>query len=386
MKILIICPGFQRSNIRKQPWRYIYEIARYFQKDNEVTLITDNSEKFPEFNIINIKKLFIPLNGESKELLDVINEISPDRCIMLMGLSSFLRIGYKINQPVIGVFTSPLYSIGELIRTVGLRDLIEYRRYTFIHIVNSLIPSYFIRKWSHCFEKMVFLSQDTEKKMIKKGFPKEKSVFIPCGIDSEFLNKPEISAIEKIKTKLSPEETPILMYFTSPLTLRGTDTLIKAFANVEKIKDCKLVFLSRIDYNDSFKEQEKLKKLAQKKNVLEKVEFLSDYLEPDEIKLYLSAADIICLPFKIILSDVPISILEAMALGKVVISSKVACIPEIIHNSQLIVDNPEELSEQILELLSEDNLISDLGTQNSLYMDNYPSWNEISKRLLNLIR
>ena len=53
---------------------------------------------------------------------------------MLLGLTSFLRKEFKINKPVIGIFTSPLYSIRELIGNIGLIDSFKYRKYT----VNTL--------------------------------------------------------------------------------------------------------------------------------------------------------------------------------------------------------------------------------------------------------
>ena len=71
MKIAIICPDFQKSNLRRLPWKYIYEIAKYLSNKHEIVLITDSDEQnLDEMEIISVKKLFKPLKGETDELLN----------------------------------------------------------------------------------------------------------------------------------------------------------------------------------------------------------------------------------------------------------------------------------------------------------------------------
>ena len=177
------------------------------------------------------------------------------------------------------------------------------------------------------------------------------------------------------------------MYFTSPLTLRGTDTLVKAFAKVRKEKKCKLIFLSRIDDPELKKEEIILKKIARKYNVLDSMKIYSDYLSHNDLKKYISTADLVCIPFKIVISDVPISILEAMSLGKPVISTNVASIPELLSNGVTInANDPKSLAKCILILLNNQKLINELGKKNKTSMNQYPKWEQIAWKFEKIIQ
>jgi phosphatidyl-myo-inositol dimannoside synthase len=355
LKIAVICPEFKESNINKQPWKYIYEISRYLKEQgHNIFIITNSDEISNGIRTITVKKLFNPFKGETEEVLNILSQENPDKCVMLLGLTSFLRREFKIEQPVYGVFTSPLYSFRELLRNIGVKDSFKYRKYTAIHYINALIPKMFVKKWTKKFENIIFLSDYTRKKLVEKGLNSEKAVLIPSGIDKDFLNLPKAETVEKIRKQIDPENVPVIMYFTSPLTLRGTDTLVKAFGKVKKEMPCKLIFLSRVDYKELKDEEKVLRKIAEEYGVSDSIEIISKYLSREEIKEYLSAADIICLPFKIVISDVPVSILEAMAIGKPVISTNVACIPELLNGNGMIVkpNNHQELAGTILKLVN----------------------------------
>ncbi|KAF5055560.1 D-inositol-3-phosphate glycosyltransferase [anaerobic digester metagenome] len=389
MKIAVICPNFKESNLNKQPWKYIYEISKYLKKQGQdVFIITDSDENSDEIKIITVKKLFVPFKGETQEVLDILIQEKPDKCVMLLGLTSFLRKEFKIEQPVHGIFTSPLYSLGELLNNIGIKDSFKYRRYTSIHYINAMIPKIFVKKWTKKFENIIFLSDYTRKKLVEKGFNPEKAILIPSGIDEEFLIQPEKRSVEKIRRQINPENVPIIMYFTSPLTLRGTDTLVKAFGKVRKEKPCKLIFLSRIDYKELKDEEKILRKIAEENGVLDSLEIISEYLTREDLKKYLSAADMICLPFKIVISDVPVSILEAMALGKPVVSTNVACIPELLNGNGITVEpnNSLELAKSISNLLSDNKLSEDLANKNRKHTERYPIWETSIENFFKIIQ
>lgn len=390
MKVAIICFNFKESSLRKQPWRYVYEIAKGLKpRGHEVFIITNSKDDrhITGIRVFGVGKLFTPLKGESKEIIEVLDRESPDRVIMLLGLTSFLRTRFEIKQPVIGVITSPVYSLRELIKNVGIRDLIAYRRYTVIHIINSLVPNFLVRKWSQKFEYIVVLSQRNRERLIKKGVPANKVIVIPPGIDEEFLELPERETIERIRSEISPDGAPIVMYYTSPLTLRGTDTLVKALPHILKEREVKLLILSRPDYKSVLKEEQKLRKLAEKLNVRKNLVIISKHLPPEDVKVYVSSADVVVLPFKLVLSDVPLSILEAMALGKVVIGTDVDGIPEILKDKGLIVrpNNPKDLANAVL-LVSEDKKLKyELETAAKEYVTQWKRWNDVVEEFLKLV-
>lgn len=388
MKIAVICPDFKRSNINKLPWKYIYKISCYLNINHDIFIITDSEDGFDEIRTITINNLFVHFKGESSEVLDVLDKENPDKCIMLLGVTSFLRSEFQINIPVYGVFTSPPYNVWELIKNVGLRDSLKYHNYMVIHYLNALIPNFLIKKWSQKFEKIIFLSEYTKQRIVRRGASSDKCVIIPIGIEKHFDEAPNIQAVEKLRNIINPNNYPVIMYFTSPLTLRGTDTLIKAFAKLGLERECKLIFLSRIDYDELRREEKYLIELAKSKNVFDSVEIISEYLNPQEIKNYLSFANIICLPFKLVISDVPVSILEAISAGKPVISTNVACIPELVEDSGLIVpaNNEIELAEALRNLLNDEELVKDFVSNGNRVINTHYKWEKIGDLIESTIR
>lgn len=390
MKMAIICFDFKESNLQKQPWRYIYEIAKGLQAEgHEVFVITDAKEgrNVKGVRVVSVNKLFTPFKGETREVIEILEEEKPDKVIMLLGLTSFLRTCFKIKQPVIGIFTSPVYSLRELIKNIGIKDLISYRKYTLIHIINSLVPSFFIRRWSQKFEYIIVLSQHSRDRLIKKGAPADKVIVILPGIDEEFLEPPKREKIEYIRHEISPEGIPIVMYYTSPLTLRGTDTIIRALPYILEEKKVKVLILSRPDDSSLIREEEKLKKIAKTLGVEKNVIIVSKYLSPEDVKAYVSSADIVALPFKLVISDSPLSVLEAMALGKVVIGTDVDGIPELLKGNGVVIqpNQPEELASAVLSLLDDMNKLETIGNQARRYVLSWNRWKDVVNDIQKLL-
>jgi glycosyltransferase involved in cell wall biosynthesis len=244
-----------------------------------------------------------------------------------------------------------------------------------------------VKKWTNYFEKIIFLSNDTRKKMIERGLPLKSSILIPVGMDKDFLKLPDPVTVEAIEEKINPDNVPLIMYFTSPLTLRGTDILMEAFAQVRKENPCRLIFLSRRDNEELRKEEELLLEIAEREDVLDSVEFISRNLSPQEVKEYLCTSDMVCLPFKLVISDVPISILEAMALGKPVLSTEIASIPELLNGNGIMipVNDKNRLKEKIMELLSSKELSKVLSEKGRSYMEDYHSWTDTGKLVETLL-
>lgn len=106
------------------------------------------------------------------------------------------------------------------------------------------------------------------------------------------------------------------------------------------------------------------------------------------MKNFIVFSDLIALPFKIVPSDVPTSILESMALGKTVISTEVDGIPELLEDGRGFVvkpNNEEDLAEKIVFSIKTRGLTKSMGKKAASYMQTYPRWHEVSEAVISEI-
>jgi phosphatidyl-myo-inositol dimannoside synthase len=385
MKICIICFEFKNENIYRQPWHYIYKLSTIFiNRGIDLFLISDNVDSgINNIKIYNVKKLY-SLSGESNEVLNIISAENPDIIIRVIGITSFLIFRSRISKPSIGLLSSPIYSLSDILN-IDHCEYYKHFNYIFIHLIGAILYASSIRPGTRFFKNIVVLSKYNQNKLIQSKL--SNISLVRPGFDKAYLELPERDRIRKLGKEINAGKKKIIMYFTSPLTLRGTDTLIKAFSLVNKAYPCKLVFLSRIEHKELLQEEQYLRDLASKENISDSVIFISKSLAIHQVKEYLALSDIICLPFKIIISDVPISMLEAMALGKPIVATNIGCSAELIDGRGIIVSpgDPISLAKALISLLRDDRLAMKLGNNGRSYMQAYPSWEDTADRFLELI-
>lgn len=369
MKICFICIDFEEKNLRKQPWVYIYQLCQDFLiSGNEVIVVSNSVEgTIEKITIRHVNSVYSVL-GLSQQTLTILEKEDPNFVFMVLGLTSFLRPLLRIKRPLIGVLTSPIYRLKEL-RSIGFEEFIRHWRYLYIHIIGALIPKWMINQCMLNYDHIIVLSKENKKRLKNLSNVKKISVIRPK-IDDIFLSPPNLQNIQVLKSRENPIGIPVVLYYTSPLTLRGTDTLIKAFSIVRKQMPCSLIVLSRPDNDEMKNEIRLLESIAKKEGVSESVIFHHGTLSKQEIVDYLRIADIICLPFKIVISDVPISILEGMSLGKTIISTNVSSIRELLVDEREIVEpnNVIELAERIHFFLINKKIMDEIGLQNQAFL------------------
>jgi colanic acid/amylovoran biosynthesis glycosyltransferase len=200
--------------------------------------------------------------------------------------------------------------------------------------------------------KIVAVSIDMQKQLIKLGASKEKVAVISYGVDLKlFLRKnelplnPIIVAVGRFTEKKSPQNT------------------IQAFKKVlEKRKDAQLIMIGD---GELF---EQSKKLANDLNIVNSIDF-KGVLPPNEIALELQKAKIFVQHSVVAPSGdsegFPNSILEAAATGLPVVSTYHAGIPEIILSGKtgfLVKEHDiEGMANYILNLLDDDQLAITMG-------------------------
>jgi glycosyltransferase involved in cell wall biosynthesis len=400
MKVCIICFDYKKASIRLQPWRYINEISKGMaSKEIDVEIITDGYPALPKTEVIDgitvhrLRRLTSLPFRKNDDLIKLINKSCPDIILWTMGPTSFYFLPSikRINIPILCLWMVSKYSLRHIMR-LGFGEIRRNFQSIYFHGINSIIPSGFVRHIlsnSKIF-KVIVLNQNNRNSLQKCGVPPNNISVVPPGIGEFDLKAPNQNDVGNLKKRLKIKENDfIVMYIGSPLSLRGVDTLINGVSIASKdIPSLKLIILSRRRKNELVKDERYAIQLSTDRNIDERIQVISAFLSKDEIKGYIGISDVVALPFKLVQSDTPISILEVMALGKPVMSTKLDGIPELLNDNRGILiepNDPQDLASALISLSSNDDLRSDIGERAKKFMLTYPSWDQTTENIINII-
>ncbi|MBC7100074.1 MAG: glycosyltransferase [Methanobacteriales archaeon] len=194
--------------------------------------------------------------------------------------------------------------------------------------------------------KVLVVSKKLAEKVTELGIPQEKIMITYNMVDTKIFN-PQIKTTfrEEIGTK-----KPIILFVGNLVPQKGVEYLLKAKKLLKR--DSKLVIVGGGPL------LKKLKNMVKEENI-EDVIFTGPRTDINNI---MAAADIIVLPS--VSEGIPIVLLEAMAMAKPIIATKVGGIPEIVDESVGILiepKNPKKLANAIDKLLSDEKCRKKLG-------------------------
>lgn len=385
MKLVFVCFDYKSSNLRKQPWRYVDELTRKLDGDIQPVIVTDCESNVEGIRVQSVSTL-TSLTGPSDELISTVQDENPDVVATVLGPSSFVRLRTLagiVDAPTIGIMTSPLYDLLELSQ-VGIREFYRHWSYLSAHLLGAISPTLLIKRHLEQFDRIITMTRDTENTLGSIAGNTHIET-VPPGIDPFDVELPPASAVEKVRTELSPDEDLVVLYFTSPLTLRGTDTLVRAFTEVQEMIDAKLIILSRQDGGGLNAEEDLLLDLASELGIADNISIIPRNLSPVGVKTYLRASDVVALPYKIVISGVPISILEAMAMGRPVVTTSTDGLPELVSDRDQLAP-PNQVRELAATIQSNMENRKKVGERNRQYMTEYHSWQdtrELFKSIIN---
>ncbi len=179
--------------------------------------------------------------------------------------------------------------------------------------------------------------------------------------------------VEKFKIQNSKSKKEKVIITVSRLVKKnGIDDLIKSVARL----DIKLLILG------TGSEESKLKTLARKLNLQDKVEFVG-YVQYNDLPKYYSSADVFVRPS--LSEGLGNVFLEAMACGVPIIGTPVGGIPDFLEDRKTglfcQVNNPQDIAKKIKEILENDELRKSMVNNGlNLVKDKY-SWDKISLKM-----
>jgi glycosyltransferase involved in cell wall biosynthesis len=212
------------------------------------------------------------------------------------------------------------YAAVRLAQKYGKKSVVGLRGSDVNTYLTRLILKRFMHRTLTQADQIVTVSAALKTELTRRGYPASKIAVIYNGVD-ESLFHPIDQLRSRRELNMSPDSTYLL--FVGNLSRRkGIDLLLSAYLAMSQ-PNMKLVLIGQgIDRNliENFITE----------NSLQGQVLLPGNIPHSQLPLWYGASDVIVLPS--LAEGVPNVILEAMAMGKPVVATKVGGIPEILEN------------------------------------------------------
>jgi len=394
MNVVFVCEGYNSQSVIAQPWRHVYEIASRMKKlGHTVKILTDQVHNLPRDEVIGdisvrrIKKRL--LFFDFKELLENINDEHVDVINWYGGPLStvyFWRMQNSLQKDIVWTMYKGGLTI-EDIKNMKVSELLSL--FNNILYLYSLCPTFIIRKGANSpkIKKIVVWSKRVNKYLQNIGVSKEKITLIPSGVSAETF-KPLVTSQPSNRKQLLgfDENDSILLYFGPLSSLRGFDVLISAMPKItEKLPNVKLLVLAR-----EFEKNGKMSKRLEMAQNSDTIRIISGIQSPSSIVDYLALSTLVVLPFKSWAhQECPLTILEAMAMEKPVVTTQMGAIPEIVKDGEtgflVPPGDADALSQKIIEVLKDETLAENVGRNARKQIEKTYDWNIISEQTLAIL-
>jgi glycosyltransferase involved in cell wall biosynthesis len=226
-------------------------------------------------------------------------------------------------------------------------------------------------------DAILTFTTEQKKELVKRfGFEDEKVHVLPIGIDlEEFTERPR----GNLRKQLGLENKFILLNISFLSPKKNIEMILKALKKLPE----KVIFLHAGGVNDA-DYKERLADMIKKMNLKDRVVFLGKVSRRRALSAYRTADVFIQPGFK---ESFSIPVLEAMASGKTVITTKTGVAGDVIKNGKtgFIVKNDEEITERIEMLLNDEKLKGVIGKNARKTTEKY-DWDIIIDRLEKIYR
>jgi len=226
-------------------------------------------------------------------------------------------------------------------------------------------------------DKIMAVTENVRCSLANAGITGNRIAEIPLGINTELYN-PKVSAGDVRKGYNIDPDQPTLLYVGNLTIQKGLSVLIDALNIITKeIPNIKLLMVLNmpleryknpgrldVDMGQFFKIKEKIKHYGLEDNIIP-LGLL------DNMPQVMAASDVFITPFlnTVGIVDYPTSLLEAMAVGKPVIATRVGGIPEVVKTNEngVLVEpsNVNELVDAIIYMLNNEERAKNMGEESA---------------------
>lgn len=360
--VCFVLPGLNRLTVGSQPWRYVAETAvQLYRAGYWVTILSESGpHALTGYNGVRVRSLRSvkqPFWQRNNELHQTIAALKPDVLVWVVGLTDFLYQDYRAwsSLPQVGLFPYPMYSAREAFR-LGLGRLAAQRSFFWRHVLGALFPRPWLRTRAARLGLNVYVTHTeiTRWALYSLVQPVPVRVIRP-GVDSVWLDEKIQPNGLRARLGLNSEDF-VVLYFDSPSPSRGLSVLMEALAHTrQQSPHLKMVALNRRYLEETHTASQSLENLARQKGLADAVRFVEGVLHPETLVALARMSDLAALPYELLTVDVPLPLLEALALRKPVLTSRMGALPELTSLGRIYLTEPGDPASVARALLEAQN-------------------------------
>lgn len=369
MKVYVfVIFDFTQKNIPLQPWRYLYEMALHLDKKGRVVIITNDGQGEKEVGGLPVYSIPRISPGETGKLKEMIESFGAYEVYWWASPRTYFykALFESLQQKVNLLYTGPVYYNKEIIPVLPFIGREQWRTY----ISEMLTPHSLTKRLINhsCINKVITLSNRNKERLAAMGCHKEKIVVTGIGKDVFGDEHKMIGTVRR------PRQ---LLYITSATKIRGIEMLLHVFAKLVRLHpSLELRILARPSNGNNTK---MVRSLLARLGLQQHVHIVEGWLSKTEILHELAACRALVMPFLLVHSEMPVSILEAFSVGTPVIAPDLDGITELIKNRGLpyIHHKPGSLQAAIELMLDDDALHQTYSSQALAFWKERPHWSNL---------
>jgi glycosyltransferase involved in cell wall biosynthesis len=401
--VVIVCPGFNESSILRQPWHQVQVLSKEMMRRGIAVTVISSGNVPGVRHVDGVKVRFIPhlilipiLRRNT--FMRVLLSDEPD---VVLWYGSPLAAFYmpfvkRIGKPIVLNINRDRCDLA-CIRRLSFREIVSHRS-GWDYFASLLAPASVLRRLldRSPVERVVVPTSHLKESLCRIGIPAERIEVASSFVDLDSLAEPvPAGRHEALRQELGfhPQDF-VVTYFGSPCTLRGTDTIVKSIPLVlSRFESVKFLLLARVSENEDewlthAREGDYLRKLVDQSDIKANVRIVDGILERNQLRDYLNISSAIVLPFKILLDESPLSVLEAMSIGRVVITTNTGSIAGFVNDDKGIVvapNDPDALAKSICSLITNPQWCIALADQARRFMSIYPDREALAEHFVAIL-
>jgi len=231
------------------------------------------------------------------------------------------------------------------------------------------IPDWFVHLPMYSAKRVTALTKWEKKELVKFGVDEDRISVVPNGLYTAKFAKAKTKAF---KDKLGIDG-PMLLFVGQPIRRKGPEYLIQALPKIAKqFPDITCVFAG-------YKSNPELEALCERLGVSQNIKFLGFLSEEDKIAAMKSADAFV---FPTLYEGFGIPLIEAMAAGCPIVTTRVAGVPELVkdgYNGLLVEPKSSEgIASAVVKLLKSKKMRASMSKANVNDAKKY-EWKNVAK-------